>query len=88
MILSILFYPNIQKINKKTGKIPMYVRVVLNRKKAEMRLNIEILPQELNKWDEKMMRFSDREMQANALLNKIEQKFQDFRYHNATSLNN
>jgi site-specific recombinase XerD len=88
MILSISFYPNIQKINKKNGKIPMYVRVVLNRKKAEMRLNIEILPQELNKWDEKMMRFSDREMQANALLNKIEQKFQDFRYHNATSLNN
>jgi site-specific recombinase XerD len=88
MILSILFYPSTQKTNKKTGKIPMYVRIVLNRKKAEMRLNIEILPHELKKWDEKMMRFSDREMHANVLLNKIEQKFQDFRYHNATSLNN
>jgi len=66
----------------------MYVRVVLNRKKAEIRLNIEILPHELKKWDEKMMRFSDREMHANVLLNKIEQKFQDFRYRNATSLNN
>ncbi|MGG9962858.1 hypothetical protein [Ferruginibacter sp. SUN106] len=42
MKLSILFFPNTQKAVAKTGKVPMYVRVTLNRKKAEMRLNIEL----------------------------------------------
>jgi hypothetical protein len=59
MILSILFYPNTQKANHKTGKIPMYVRVILNREKAEMRLNIDVFPRELKKWDDRIMRFSD-----------------------------
>jgi hypothetical protein len=31
----------------KTGKIPMYVRLTLDRKKAEMRLNIEMSDVEL-----------------------------------------
>lgn len=52
----------------------------IGQEKAEMRLNIEIFPQELKKWDEKVMRFTDRQMSANVLINAIEQKFQDFRY--------
>jgi len=42
MKLSILFLPNTQKPVIKTGKIPMYLRVILDRRKAEMRLNIEV----------------------------------------------
>jgi len=52
MKLSILFFPNTEKTVKKTGKVPMYLRVTLDRKKAEMRLNIEVSPSELKKWDE------------------------------------
>lgn len=36
MKLSILFYPNKNKKNSKSGKIPMYMRITLNREKAEM----------------------------------------------------
>ncbi len=86
MKLSILFFPNVEKTHKKSGKIPLYMRVTLNRKKAEMRLNIEILPEQLNKWDEKTMRFIDREMSANALLNTLDKNFEDFRHHKSTSL--
>jgi wobble nucleotide-excising tRNase len=64
----------------------MYVRVILNRKKAEMRLNIEVLPEELKKWDERIVRFIDRNMSANALLNTIDKKFEDFRHHHSSSL--
>ncbi len=86
MKLSILFYPNPQKTVIKTGKVPMYLRVVLNRKKAEMRLNIELTPEELKKWDEKTMRFTDREMSANVLLNTIDKNFDDFRHQHSTKL--
>lgn len=86
MKLSLLFYPNLEKLGTKTGKVPIYVRIALNRKKAEMRLNIEVLPEELKKWDERTMRFVDRDMSANALLNTIDKKFEDFRHHHSTSL--
>ncbi len=54
----------------------MYVRFVLDRKKAEMRLNIELSLDDLIKWDEKTMRFTDREMSENALLNTIDKNFE------------
>ena len=65
----------------------MYLRITFNRKKAEMRLNVEINQQELSKWDEVTMRFADRSMAANAYLNSIEKGFEDFKYHNASTLN-
>ena len=86
MKLSILFYPNKDKKNFKSGKIPMYMRITLNREKAEMRLNVEISDAELIKWDEATMRFTDRNMSANAYLNELDKNFEDFRHHNATKL--
>lgn len=86
MKLSILFYPRLDKKNLKTGKIPMYLRITLNRKKAEIRLNAEITESELLKWDEATMRFSDRNMKVNTYLNSIDKNFEDFIYHNATTL--
>jgi hypothetical protein len=88
MKLSILFYPNTEKAISKTGKVPMYMRIILNKKKAEMRLNIEVHPAELKKWDERTMQFIDREMSANALLNTIDKKFEDFRHHHPLPLEN
>jgi len=86
MKLAILFFPNKDKKSLKTGKIPMYVRLTLDRKKAEMRLNIELTDGEMQKWDEKTMRFNDRNMTANALLNTIDKNFEDFRHHNGANL--
>jgi hypothetical protein len=86
MKLSLLFYPNLEKFGTKTGKVPIYVRIALNRKKAEMRLNIDLLPEELKKWDERTMRFTDRDMSAYALLNTIDKKFEDFRHHHSASI--
>jgi len=71
MKLSILFFPNLAKKSIRTGKIPMYVRIILDCKKAEMRLNIELRESELSKWDETTMRFTDRDMSANALIIEI-----------------
>lgn len=88
MKLSILFFPNTQKPVIKTGKIPMYLRVILDRRKAEMRLNIEVTPKELKLWDPITMRFKDREMTANATLNEIDKNFENFRHHHATTLYN
>ncbi len=62
------------------------MRITLNREKAEMRLNIEASDTDLLKWDETVMRFSDRDMTANVYLNDIDKSFEDFRYHNATKL--
>lgn len=86
MKLSIFFYPNQSKANKKNGKIPIYMRLMLNRQKAEMRLNAEVTEEEVKAWDSRTMRFTNRNARANSVLNNIENKFEDFRYHNATSL--
>ncbi len=86
MKLSLSFFPNLDKTSPKTGKIPIYLRLVLDRKKAETKLNIEVTPEELLKWDNKTMRFTDREMSANALLNSIDKNFEDFRHHQSTKL--
>lgn len=86
MKLSICFYPNQERANKKTGKIPIYLRVMLNRQKAEQRLNLEVTAAEMQTWDDRIMRFTDREMKANVALSKIETSFNDFCYHHATSI--
>jgi integrase len=88
MKLSLFFYPKRDKTNTKTGKIPMYMRIILNREKAEMRLNVELQEADLLKWDEATMRFTDRNMSANAYLNELDKSFEDFRHHNATKLSN
>lgn len=62
------------------------MRITLNREKAEMRLNIELSDAELLKWDGVVMRFTDRDMSANAYLNEIDKNFEEFRYHSATKL--
>ncbi len=86
MKLSLLFYPNIQKTDKRSGKVPIYMRLVLDREKTEMRLNVEVNKEQLKKWDSQMMRFREKKDPANAVLNKVESKFEEFQYHNALTL--
>gem|GEM_PF-4618312 len=42
MKISVTYFPNEAKLNAKTGKIPIYMRVSCKRAKSESRLNIEI----------------------------------------------
>lgn len=62
------------------------MRVTFQASKAETSLNIEVEKKELEKWDNGLMRFTDRNMPANKNLNKIESKFDEFKYNNATNL--
>ena len=86
MKTSLVYYPNTQKKNKKTGKTPIYLRVISNRKKAETRLNLEVSEEDLLKWDPMTMRFSSRDFYANHVLNNLDQKFFDLRDSKQTSL--
>lgn len=88
MKVSLLFYPNELRTNKKTGKVPIYLRLLLDRKKSEMRLNVEVKKEDLRKWDSETMRFREKKNNANAVLNKIESKFEEFQYHSALTLAN
>ncbi len=45
-------YPNQAKGNSKAGKIPMYLRVIFKRQKAEVWLSIEIDGQLMGKWNQ------------------------------------
>lgn len=86
MKASLSFYPNTKKKSKKTGKIPLYVRVCYKGLKAEERLNIQVVEDLLIKWDPMTMRFSDRTMLANKLLNTLDQRFEEYVFMNATIL--
>lgn len=86
MKVSLVFYPNIHKKSKRTGKIPMYARVCLKGLKAEERLTLEVNDDDLLKWSPMSMRFSDRNNSVNRLLNSLDQKFDEFIIVNSSSL--
>ena len=86
MKASLIFYPNEAKKNKRTGKIPIYIRICYKRAKSENRLNAEIAENELLKWDPISMRLIERNSPINHQLNRLDQQFNDFLILNATSL--
>lgn len=86
MKASITYYPNKNKISKRSGKLPLYTRVCLNGKKAEERLSVEFSALELAKWDPITMRFMDRSSTTNSILNSLDQKFQEFLILNSSGL--
>jgi hypothetical protein len=55
--MTISFFPNKDKQNKKTLAIPIFLRVIGFRQKAEARISIEISPDEFEHWNEKLFRF-------------------------------
>jgi hypothetical protein len=86
MKTSITYYPNQNKKSRKTGIVPLYARICSKGLKAEERLNAEVDDKELLKWDPMSMRFLDRTLMANKLLNVFDQRFGNFLLMNATSL--
>jgi site-specific recombinase XerD len=79
-------YPNQAKGNSKAGKIPMYLRVIFKRQKAEARLSIEIDGQLMGKWDPATMRFRDRQNRLNAYFSRLDARFNDFQVMNGYNL--
>jgi site-specific recombinase XerD len=86
MRTSISFFPNVKKQNKRSGKIPIYLRVVHNKLKAEARLNEELTPAEVLKWNPLMMRLDIRECAVNSRLNAISRIYDEFRIMQAGKL--
>ena len=73
MKVALTFFPNQQKTNRKTGKIPIYMRLYHLNKKAEARLNVEISEKDLLKWNLHVMRVDDKNSKVNGILNAIGQ---------------
>lgn len=83
---SLIFYPNSLKLEKKTGKIPLYLRILHNGKKAEARLNHSLTQSELFVWNEKIMRLEVRNSTVNKALQNIDDKFQELLSKYATNM--
>jgi len=64
--VKLIFFPNKLKKSKKTGKIPIYLRVLHKGVKAESRLNAEVDEKELLLWNERTESFE----QQNNFINK------------------
>jgi hypothetical protein len=86
MKASIIFFPNEKKKNRKSGKIPLYMRICYRAAKTESRLNATISENELPKWDPRTMRLTERNSPVNHQLNRLDQKFSDFLILHANEL--
>lgn len=84
--LSIYFFPNYKKQSKRNGRIPIYFRIIGFRQKAEARLSIEVQPESISLWNQNSMRFISAEDNANKLINKYQQTFDDYILINAQKL--
>jgi integrase len=79
MRTSLSFFPNTTKRSSKSGKIPLYLRIIHNGRKAEARLNEEITDNELFKWNPFVMRLDIKDSQLNSKLNTITKTYDDFK---------
>ncbi len=86
MKTSVMFLLSKSKQNAKSKKIPIYIRVVHNRLKADARLNAEVSEEDLPDWNPVSMRFSDRDSLINQQLNNIDLAFRKFLILNETRL--
>jgi integrase len=86
MKASLWYYPNTSKKSKKSGKIPMYMRVIYNGK-SETRLNADVTEKELLLWNNGTMRFLGNKIPINITLDRLKTNFDKFINNNPTCLN-
>lgn len=79
MRAAIKFFINEEKKSKKNGKLPLYVRITTNGKKAEKKLGL-IDERDFSKWQPDTMRFTDSKMQINRLITAWQRGFDDIIY--------
>ncbi len=72
----LIFFPNKLKKSKKTGRVPMYLRILHLGVKAETRLNTDIDEKELALWNERTMSFEQRDSKVNNRIYAIKTAFE------------
>lgn len=85
-MVTITFFPNDRKKSVKTGRTPVYVRVRKDKKKAEGTTDWSLTPTEREKWNETIGRVGIKNSKANEFLNRIEDRFNEFRIFKANEL--
>jgi hypothetical protein len=88
MKVSICFYPNALKVNLKSNRISIYMRICFRRTKSECRLNADVSRPELEKWDPITMRMRERNSPLNHYLSTFDKRFHELIILNATTLHN
>lgn len=76
--LTFSFFPNNAKHNRITNKTPVYLRIILNGKKAEKRLNLELDKREVMHWHQGLMRVELKDSVVNNHLDSISNEFRKF----------
>ena len=79
MATSLKFYLNKAKRSNKTGKTPLYLRVIHDGKKAEGKINLPpVEEKEELQWNEEFQRFARGMRDHNAALDALKVKFDKF----------
>lgn len=78
--VKIVFYPNTQKVRKKTNQIPIYLRIRRDHTKVEVCLDVSIHSSELGYWDEISERLDTKENDVNKRLEDIRDDFKGLQY--------
>ncbi|PWL32660.1 MAG: hypothetical protein DCO96_03695 [Fluviicola sp. XM-24bin1] len=73
--IQIKFYPNLDRISKRTGNAPVLMRITKDGKKAESKLLFELEPKQIALWNYDLERVNIRGAALNAHIDKIETKF-------------
>ena len=73
--IQIKFYPNLDRISKRTGNAPVLMRITKDGKKAESKLLFELEPKQIALWNYELERVNIRGAALNAHIDKIETKF-------------
>jgi hypothetical protein len=75
---TITIYPNFKKVSKKTGKIPMYVRILHQNQKAEASLKLDITDRQRHQWNEMTQSFEPSRDPLNARIDRIKGDYGNF----------
>ena len=78
--IQLRIYPNLSKRNRRTKKIPLYIKLRYDGKKKEARLHhiYDLTENEFIKWDRSLMRVSFKNSKINIYLNYIENNFEEY----------
>lgn len=90
MNTTLKFYVSIERKRKTDNQLPIYIRVIHNRKKAEGKLStIPISEKDLQFWNTDLQRFNSKKStltEYNILLNEIQNEFHNYSRMNLTKM--
>ena len=87
--ISLKIYPNTLKKSSKTGKIPIYLKLVYNGKKSEIRIPYDFTENELSNWDSQLMFLREpKSNNINYYISAIILKWQKYKNSTKDSLSN